>query len=153
MVNKKYGIAMCETLQYLKGINQNDLNKIPRKFIKFLNDNCLEDYNCNFNYTKPLNELNISDEARGMIAMICLNYWCVTEEQKEKFKNHLTENELNFQEKLRKKYNPDNLFKTTNTTNDISQELISENNKLIEIKKIPWYQKIFNKILEIFGKK
>lgn len=39
MVNEKYSIAMCETLRYLKGINQDDLNKIPSKFIKFLNDN------------------------------------------------------------------------------------------------------------------
>ena len=37
MVNEKYSIAMCETLRYLKGINQDDLNKIPSKFIKFLN--------------------------------------------------------------------------------------------------------------------
>lgn len=110
MVNEKYSIAMCETLQYLKGINQEDLNKIPNKFIKFLNDNCSKNYECKFDYTKPLKELNISEEARGIIAMICLNYWCITKEQKEKFKNHLSENELKYQEELRKKYNPDNLF-------------------------------------------
>lgn len=43
--------------------------------------------------------------------MICLNYWCITDEQKEKFKSHLTENEMKFQEEMRRKYNPDNLFK------------------------------------------
>ena len=111
MVNEKYSIAMCETLRYLKGINQDDLNKIPSKFIKFLNDNSSKNYECDFDYTKPLKELNISEEARGIIAMICLNYWCITDEQKEKFKRHLTKNELKFQEEIRRKYNPDNLFK------------------------------------------
>lgn len=111
MVNEKYSIAMCETLRYLKGINQDDLNKIPSKFIKFLNDNSSKNYECDFDYTKPLKELNISEEARGIIAMICLNYWCITDEQKEKFKSHLTKNELKFQKEMRRKYNPDNLFK------------------------------------------
>lgn len=111
MVNEKYSIAMCETLRYLKGINQDDLNKIPSKFIKFLSDNSSKNYECDFDYTKPLKELNISEEARGIIAMICLNYWCITDEQKEKFKSHLTKNELKFQKEMRRKYNPDNLFK------------------------------------------
>lgn len=111
MVNEKYSIAMCETLRYLKGINQDDLNKIPSKFIKFLNDNSSKNYECDFDYTKPLKELNISEETRGIIAMICLNYWCITDEQKEKFKSHLTKNELKFQKEMRRKYNPDNLFK------------------------------------------
>ena len=35
MVNEKYAIAMAETLHYLKGINQNDIDKIPSKFMKF----------------------------------------------------------------------------------------------------------------------
>ena len=110
MVNERYAIAMSETLHYLKGINQNDLDIIPNKFIQFLNDNCSMDYKCNFDYTKPLKELDISNEARGLIAMICLNYWCTDEEQKEMFKKHLTENELKYQEELRKQYNSDDIF-------------------------------------------
>ena len=60
MINEKYGIAICETLHYLNGINQKDLNKIPRKFMQFLNDNCLKDYKCNFDYTKPLKECHFA---------------------------------------------------------------------------------------------
>ena len=61
MVNERYSVAMSETLHYLKGINQKDLDRIPNKFIQFLNDNCLIDYECNFDYTKPLKELDISN--------------------------------------------------------------------------------------------
>lgn len=152
MVNEKYGIAMCETLQYLKGINQNDLDKIPCKFIQFLKDNCLKDYECDFDYTKPLKELNISDEAKGLIAMICLNYWCTNDEQRERFKMHLTENELKYQEKLRKKYNPDNLFKNKVEKINVEETIKKDNIELIEYKEPKWYQNIFDRIMNIFKK-
>ena len=75
MVNERYSLAISETLYYLKGIQQQDIDKIPNKFMSFLKENCLKNYKCNFDYTRPLKELNISDEARGLIAMICLNFW------------------------------------------------------------------------------
>ncbi len=151
MVNEKYSIAMCETLRYLKGINQDDLNKIPSKFIKFLNDNSSKNYECDFDYTKPLKELNISEEARGIIAMICLNYWCITDEQKEKFKSHLTKNELKFQKEMRRKYNPDNLFKNKVEKNVVDTVKI-EHKELIEYKEQKWNHKILDKLLNIFRK-
>ena len=151
MVNEKYSIAMCETLRYLKGINQDDLNKIPSKFIKFLSDNSSKNYECDFDYTKPLKELNISEEARGIIAMICLNYWCITDEQKEKFKSHLTKNELKFQKEMRRKYNPDNLFKNKVEKNVVDTVKI-EHKELIEYKEQKWNHKILDKLLNIFRK-
>lgn len=93
MVNKRYQIAIAETLHYLKGINQEDINKIPDKFITFLKSNAAKDHKCEFDYTKSINELNLKDETRGLISMICFNFWCETEEQKNKFKEHLNENE------------------------------------------------------------
>lgn len=59
MVNEKYAIAMAETLHYLKGINQNDIDKIPSKFMKFLKDNASQDYVCEFDYTKSLKEQSL----------------------------------------------------------------------------------------------
>lgn len=153
MINERYRIAMSETLQYLKGIDHEDLNKIPSKFIDFLNENCSKDYVCKFDYTKPLKEIKISNEARGLIAMICLNYWCETDEQKEMFKNHLSQNELKHQETLRKKYNPDNLFKNHQIDCNVkTQSDMNENTKMIKYEK-KWYQKIIDKILNIFRKK
>lgn len=153
MVNEKYSIAMCETLRYLKGINQDDLNKIPSKFIKFLNDNSSKNYECDFDYNKPLKELNISEEARGIIAMICLNYWCITDEQKEKFKSHLTKNELKFQEEIRREYNPDNLFNNKVERKNAVDTVKVEQKELIEYKEQKWYHQIFDKLLNKFRKK
>ena len=156
IVNESYAIAMSETLHFLNGINKKDLDKIPNKFIQFLNDNCLKDYKCNFDYTKPLKELDISNEARGLIAMICLNYWCENEEQKEKFKKHLNNNELKYEEELRKKYNSDNIFnkKPKYVKEGVKESNIKEENiAMVEYVERKWYQKFFAKILNIFRRK
>ena len=140
MINEKYGIAIAETLHYLKGISQEDINKIPSKFMIFLKENALKNYPCNFDYTKPLKELKLTNETKGLISMICLNYWCETEEQKIKFRNHLNVNEQAYQEALKIKYNVDNIFKEKNISNN--EEIKSENINQLPIK--------FEKLILIF---
>ena len=111
MVNVRDANAMAEVLYYLKGIKQKDIDKIPEKFIEYLNENASKEYKCNFDYNKPLKDLNLLDETRGIIGMICYNYWCITEIQKKQYLEKLNENEKIYQEMIRKKYNPDNIFK------------------------------------------
>lgn len=155
MVNERYGIAMAETLHYLKGISQDDINKIPDNFITFLKNNASQNYECKFDYTRPLKELNLKNETRGLIAMICLNYWCETEEQKDAFREHLNKNEKQYQEELRKKYNMDDIFKKKELSPEV--EIIGEN---IDADKLPIqaeqeniFKRIFNRIMKIFHMK
>lgn len=160
MVNERYSIAISETLHYLKGINQDDINKIPNKFMLFLKENASKSYSCNFDYSKPLKELNLTKEAKGLIAMICLNYWCKTEEQKIKFSNHLNINEQNYQEDLRKKYNVDDIFKNRNVNNNeitqnVQEQLNEEYNKNLpmEVQKQNIFQRLLNFIKKLVYKK
>ncbi len=111
MISVKNANAMAEVIYYLKGIRQEDLNKIPKKLLQYLNENASKEYKCNFDYNKPLKELKLLDETRGIIGMICYNYWCITEKQKEQYIKKLSENEKKYQEILHELYNPDNLFK------------------------------------------
>ena len=71
MINKKNANAMAEVIYYLKGIKQEDIDKIPEKLIQYLNKNATKEYQCDFDYNKPLKELNLLDETRGIIGMIC----------------------------------------------------------------------------------
>lgn len=157
MVNRRYSIAISETLHYLKGINQDDIDKIPNKFMLFLKENADDNYSCNFDYNKPLKELNLTKEAKGIIAMICLNYWCETEEQKTKFRNHLNNNEQNYQEKLKRIYNVDNIFKNRNNTvnNNISpnvdEKIDKEHNQNLPVS-VPKKQNIFLRVLGFIKK-
>lgn len=147
MINERYSIAMSETLHYLKGINEEDVNKIPNKFMEFLKANASKNYECDFDYTKPLKELKLMDETRGLISMICLNYWCQTEEQKENFRKHLNKNEIKYQEELRKVYNPDNLFKNKSTDDKkIIYNDISSPNDIVKVEKGNIVKMILNKI-------
>ncbi len=153
MVNERYSIAISETLHYLKGINQEDINKIPNKFMTFLKENASNNYSCNFDYNKPLKELKLTNEAKGLIAMICLNYWCETEEQKIKFRNHLSVNEQAYQEELKIKYNIDDIFKKKNISNN--EEITSESiNKLpIKVKSENIFKRLLESIMKLFNKK
>ena len=141
--------AMAEVIYYLNGIKQEDIDKIPKKFIQYLNENASKEYKCNFDYNKPLKELNLLDETRGIIGMICYNYWCVTEKQKEQYLKRLSQNEQQYQKILNEKYNLDNIFENKkldfieNTTN---QTEITEYKESI-------FKKLKNKIKSIFSKK
>lgn len=154
MVNERYRIAMAETLHYLKGIRQDDVDKIPNDLIKLFETNASKDYKCKFDYTKPLNEVNIKDETRGLISMICLNYWCETEEQKSKFRNHLNVNEQAYQEELRKKYNMDDIFKRKKSIDKekITTESLDVNNLLVKVKNENIFKRVLNRIKNLFSK-
>lgn len=136
--------AMAEVIYYLKGIKQEDINKIPKTLMQYLNENASKDYMCDFDYNKPLKELDILDETRGIIGMICYNYWCVTKQQKELYLKKLSQNEKQYQEILHKKYNPDDIFKKSNKNNTSETQ---KDNALIEYR-----QSFFTKLKEFILK-
>ena len=58
---------------------------------------------------------------------------------------------MKFQKEMRRKYNPDNLFKNKVEKNVVDTVKI-EHNELIEYKKHNWHHKILDKLLNIFRK-
>lgn len=145
MVSIKNANAIAEVIYYLKGIKQEDIDKIPKKFMQYLNENASKEYKCNFDYNKPLKELNLLEETRGIIGMICYNYWCDTENQKEEYLKKLSRNEQKYQQILYKKYNPDNLFK-----NKVSQIESVENSVAMVEYKETIFKKFISRIKSIF---
>lgn len=145
MVSIKNANAMAEVIYYLKGIKQEDIDKIPKKFMQYLNENASKEYKCNFDYNKPLKELNLLEETRGIIGMICYNYWCDTENQKEEYLKKLSRNEQKYQQILYEKYNPDNLFK-----NKVSQIESVENSVAMVEYKETIFKKFISRIKSIF---
>ncbi len=117
MANSREKDAMAEVIWYLKGIREEDIKKIPPPIIRYLNENASKDYKCNFDYNKSLRDLNLLDETRGIIALLCYKYWCTTEDQKKKYLRKLTENERLYQEKLCKKYDTKLLFDNNKKVN------------------------------------
>lgn len=145
MLNQRYAEASVEVLDILEHMNDNDLARVSNKFIEFLKENASKNYICNLDYSKKLNDMELKEETRGLLALMYEKYWC-PEEEKEELQKKFYENEQKYQKELREKYNPDNIFSK-------KQENIiePENNKtqLIEYKE-SFFKKILNKIKAFF---
>ncbi len=147
MVDERYSTAITEVLHYLNGICQEDLDKIPNKLMIWLKENASKEYVCNFDYNKPLKELNLLEEAKGIIGMICLNYWCDSEEQKTLFVNRLNENEKAYQKELREKYSVDDIFRKNNSADNTDQVA------MVEVRHDKWYERFFPFFRKVFRRK
>ena len=80
-----------------------------------------------------------------------IQYWYKDESKKQKLLEVLDENERKYQEELREKYNPDNIFKNKNQNNTFDEavpknEEISVGMQIVEYKE-PIFKRIVNKIL------
>ena len=145
-INKK---AVSEVIDVLKHSEIEVTQKIPKKFIEFLTKNSDRDYIPNIDYSEENWENSIEEDAKVLIALIYRDY-IMSEEEKEKV---IEEAERQEQE-IREKYNPDNLFKkNSKIENEKSQDDTEQEvqKSLLIIKEEKWYERINNKIKEIFG--
>lgn len=145
MVSTEYSEAAIEVLDILKHTRKSDVEKVPKKFIKFLEENSSKTYNPNLDHTKPIKEMGLKQKTQDILGVIYLKYWA-DEQGKEKFRAKIRENERKHQEQLREKYNTDNLFKQ-----NIKEEIKPrEEIQLQVIQKETFIQKIINKIKVVF---
>lgn len=150
MISVELSEGISETLDILNHMKISDTDKIPDKFKDFLEKNKSQTYIPNLDHSKKINEMNLKKKTKDILAVIYMNYWC-DNEKKIKFKNKIQDNEKKYQEELRNKYNPDNLFKNKrDSISKIKTESEIEQVELVEYKESKWYQKVFAKILNIF---
>ena len=150
MKKDEYSIAYAEVLHYLKGIRKKQIMLIPKGLIEYFKAKKSQTYKCNFDYNKPLNEIEISDKAKGIIGMICLNYWSNSNNEKKIFLEKIEENEKIYQKELNEKYSYDNIFKKSNKDKELENE--EESLDLEPTKKVKLFEKIINKLKQYFNK-
>lgn len=149
MANDKYTKAYTEVLEILKYLPKNEYNKIAKEKIKFFEDNKDDSYKFSINPQMPLDEQNISIEANSIIIVLFRDYFA-TENQKEKLNTILKQNEYKYQEEIRNKYNPDDIFKDKK---DRSFNIIENNNLPIEVKEDNFFKKFIAYIKNLIFKK
>lgn len=154
MVTKEFAEASAEINEILKYMPKEEVEKIPSKLREFFKEVASKDYVTNINPDLPLDEQEIKEKTKDIIALIYRNYWCSEEERKE-LDQKLIENDRKFEEELREKYNPDNIFKNNVTTTkkeepEIKEEKIEQSLVVQETEK--WYQRFLNMIKRWFGK-
>ena len=109
MVSIEYSEAIVEVLEILKYSDDIIIEKIPKSLIEFWQKNRSQTYNPNLDHNKSINEMKLKNKTKSIITMIYLNYLC-DDEEKSNINLILKDNEKKYQQELRKKYNPDNVF-------------------------------------------
>mgnify|MGYP003195211932 FL=1 len=141
-------IAYKQLITILNNMEPEYKEKIPKKLMKLFEENSAEDYEFHLDLTRPLQEQELNSKTLALLAMLNLNYWCETEEEKQELIKHYTENERKYQEELRKKYNTDNIFQKNNREN--KQEKTTEEQVALVEHKESIIRRLINKIKSIF---
>lgn len=139
MINTEYKIAYSEVLEILKYISKEEFNKVPQDMLEMFKNNASNENQFIYDPDKTLQEQNVSEIARAIIAILFRDYWA-TESQRQKILN-----KQNFdREKIREEmYSTDNIFQK----HKIQQK---ENFATKEIAMVEYKESIFAKIKNWF---
>ena len=141
MVSSEYSKSISEVLDILKHTNKDDVDKISPQFMKFLVENANKEYIPKLDHTKRIKDMGLNEKTIGILSIINTKFWC-TPEQKEIFNDKLKENQKIYEEELRKKYNPNNLFK--------DRKIKVENNVEDSVAMVEHKESIFSEIKNWF---
>lgn len=145
-------MAYSEVYKILNLLDEEYKERVPDKVRAFFEEERLKDYEPAINADVPLTDQNLKRETIVLLAILNLNYWCDTPEEKQEILDELSNNEEEKQE-LIEKYNPDNLFK--NKQNDVIEnenKINTQEVSLVEYKKQGIFKRILDKITKFFKK-
>ena len=158
MADIQYANAYTEVLDILKYISKEDYEKIPKSKIKVFEENSNKNYSFTYDENKTLDEQNVSEIAKAIIAILFRDYWATKEqryviikkqqkikEQKQKELMAKFEQNKNISEKDLKKVNV-----ASDLDLDIDYELLGTNMQLYK-KEEGFFEKLVNKIKGFFN--
>lgn len=149
IINEETRNSYAEVLEILKYVNKDDYNKIPSKEIEVLKINSNKNYEFNYDPSKSLNDQDILERTKLIIAMFFCDYWA-NEEQKKKIFAYDKEYERQQELEKSENYNTYNIFKKRNQENEIEENIIQNEVALVEYKE-SIFKKFINKIKRIFN--
>ncbi|MBQ9313881.1 MAG: hypothetical protein IJ220_02605 [Clostridia bacterium] len=113
--------ACTEVDEILKYLPKEYVEKVPLKFRRMFYDARLDNYEVKINPNRSIKDQNVVYETRVILAILKMNYWCQSEEEKNRVMQTLTENERRFQEKY-------HIFKSNGNESDNFSEVPQRNN-------------------------
>lgn len=151
-VELKNAKELKEVYEILKFFPENELSKIPKKFLNFIDENKDNEYEFEWSEEKELDENTVLPGTITLMQMIFLTYYA-SDEEKAEINRVLDENEKRFQQEVYEKYNPNAIFKKSNKI--IKDDDITENNNdnQMIVYKENIFKKILNSILNIFRRR
>jgi len=139
-MENKSQLAYAEVDAILDMLETETVEKIPLKVREFFKNEKDKNYIPKISEDfSEIENMELMRETICLLTILDINYWCETEEEKQFVLNKLKENDRIKEEELREKYNPDNIFKNKNNT----QEIVA----MVEYKEPNFIKRILNKIL------
>jgi len=148
MVTKEFAEATTEINKILTYLPTEYVEKIPKKLRMFFLNVESKEYIPNIDPYKQLDEQDLRPKTKTLLTIIYRNYWC-NEQEKAELDKILIENDRKYEEELREKYNPDDIFKNKQRTSTI----VEETNLPIEVKKEKFIRKLIEYIKKLFNRK
>lgn len=158
MADIQYANAYTEVLDILKYISKEDYEKIPKSKIKVFEENSNKNYSFTYDENKTLDEQNVSEIAKAIIAILFRDYWA-TKEQRYVIIKKQQEIKEQKQKELMAKFEQNNKIsekdlKKVNVASDldldIDYELLGTNMQLYK-KEEGFFEKLVNKIKELLN--
>lgn len=148
-MKQEYREAFSEVYEILNIMPNTLSNKIPQKFKEIIKRERADSYIPRI--SEPIDECPLKEETIIILALIYRDFLCDEKERKE-LKARDAESLRVFEEELREKYNPDDIFKKKRQEKE-EQEVQTEEKSIVVIEEQKWYQKIFKIIKRIFKRK
>ena len=143
-------IALAEVSQILNLLGNEYINKIPYKFLKFMEENKAEHISISITEDNYEN-VELTRNAIIIISMLNLNYWVTDPEEKEKLLRIYQENDRKFLNKVPNYKNSDWL--SNNREEKSFEKPKNETKYLINIEQQSVFTKVINFIKSLFMKK
>ena len=151
MINTEYREALVEVLEIIDHLEEDEKSKIPSEIVEFYEKNKSKTYIPNINFEEDISKYNIKNKTREILAGIYIDYLCDDEKKKSEYIKKIRNNEYNYEEKKKKSFNQNTIFKNKQTQ-DLKNEQIQDTKSMIKVEKQGWFSKILNKIKKILKK-
>ena len=149
MENIEYSNSLYQINEILKYVTPNLKARIPKRIISYFETNKSTDFNWQIDKTIPLEKQDLLPTTKELLAVLYRDYMC-DDIERAKLNKVLNENEIKYQNELRGKYNPDNIFKERERSIKTEQKE-SEKNSIVTYKE-SFFSRIISKIKLIFHK-
>ena len=126
---KDYSIAYSEVYFVLEALGDTYKNKIPKRFVEFINENRKKDYIMEDITEENISDLSVSRDALVILSLLNLNYWEEDENEKARLLEIYKQND----EKKFGNYKEDDWLTNSNKKNDVEEpktEVIEEKEEL-----------------------
>ena len=156
MADIQYANAYTEVLDILKHISKEDYEKITKSKIKVFEENCDKNYNFTYDENKTLDEQNVSEITKVIIAILFRDYWA-TKEQRYIIMKKQQEIKDQKQKELMAKFEQNKNIsekdlKKVNVASDLDIDIdYARGTNLETYKEENIFKRIISKIREIFG--